>query len=131
MIFTDCKSHTLDVIICFCCQKPPKMRVAFNRCATRPFIPLFYLCITHTLVPKCCIYLSKVSAQFLWSLKQNLIQIRCSIFPSFFAITKCGTSKKGICKQTRAIHKPRHPVSGLHIHRVCEDLLVMTRPPTV
>ena len=53
LIFADCSPDTFNVLSCSACCRPSRTCITFNRFLTifEAFVPDFYLCFTHCIVP--------------------------------------------------------------------------------
>ena len=54
LIFVDCSPHMFNILRCSACGRPSRTWLTFNRFSTifEVFVPHFYLCCTHCIVPE-------------------------------------------------------------------------------
>ena len=109
-----------NILRCSACCRPSRTWITFNTLLTifEAFVPHFYLCYNHCIVPESLWIIWIVSVEECSSLTQNLIQICCSTLSVILNVTatQCTCSLNGL-------YHPPWPVQWSH-HCSCTHIPV-------
>lgn len=88
--FCNLKLPTLDIFQCYRVKNSTRTQITVNSRTIifEPLVSLFYQCFVHILIPKDFLYHFDNFRTIFSSLKQNVIQIRCSYFYVIFRKSK-------------------------------------------